>query len=141
VSGSVICTTSSVGGLAATAPQRLLLLPLLSVGGSRTTASPLLLPAAAAGRAPSAGDTRVTASRDATAIESNRQRTCQNPPERKSAGIAQPHTRAPAVELNHSPRGARLGFAAVHCCRLFACATSSAVTNSRLRGPMPDEGV
>jgi hypothetical protein len=62
VSGSVIWTASSVGGLAATAPPR-----LLPAAGRPTTANPGRPRLPAAGPAPS-GDTRATASRDATAI-------------------------------------------------------------------------
>jgi hypothetical protein len=44
--------------------------PLPTAGGSRTAEPTPTLPATAVGRAPS-GDTRLTASRDATAIESS----------------------------------------------------------------------
>lgn len=110
--GSVICTASSVGGLAATAPPRLL--PLLAAAGevSPTDANPagrpLLLPAAAAadaGPAPS-GDTRATASRDTTAIESNGENQpakIHHPPERakrkKVSGNRAARRAAPAVKL------------------------------------------
>jgi hypothetical protein len=67
---SVICKASSVGWVAATALSRPLLLPLPTAGGSRTAEPTPTLPATAVGRAPS-GDTRLTASRDATAIESS----------------------------------------------------------------------
>jgi hypothetical protein len=87
VSGSVICTASSVGGLAATAPPR-----LLPAAGRPTAANP--------GRprlpAPS-GDTRATATRDATAIGPGPNTpTCQISPRRKK-GSAETDTLGQAL--------------------------------------------